>query len=342
MNILVELINNDVMCSGNHDTRCRTLVPMCCELNRRGHNIHAIYKKGDFRDLPFTKYNKKDARIIDFYIGHNVYKGSADRYNYFSAKKKIVSTYEAGWLHNSLIIDRKLFADSIYFNDIGRLIKEGFDLEQSKTYCEGIESRGLSKWKQSAEEQIPDIDYIFIPGQVLYDLSIINYCKIGLIEFIERTTKFAKKNKIDVIYKPHPGASYREKKHGRSELELFANEMKKENKHFHVINTSIYDLMRKSRFTACLNAGTIIDNIVTQTPVVSFGMSFFTHSGAILCEEDIEYGLDKMMKKDYDADEMKMQQLRMIWWLKNNMMQEHLPAEENIKRLENYMKVNLG
>lgn len=341
MKILIEFIDNSEFCSGRHDTRYFTLVSIAKHLQALNHKVYAIYRKNANKpDFTFIPYNDSFKNEIDLYIGHSVYKMSKERYDFFNNERKIPSmTYEAGWLYNSLVVDRKLFGDSVYYNKLANLLDDQFNEQEAKQYCQELITKGQSKWKQQSKVIIPNVPYIFIPGQVLHDLSITHYSKTDLKTFISKTLNFATKNNLHVIYKTHPGITEKEKMHGKLELEKFAKRLASNHKNFHEINTSIYDLMLNAQFTACVNAGSVVDNMVTQTPVYCCGESIFIHTGAVVHNENVEAGLNSMLKRSYDIDVMKLQQLKVIWWLKNNLLQEHLSVEENVRRLERHAGV---
>ena len=107
--------------------------------------------------------------------------------------------------------------------------------------------------------------YVFIPFQKSNDISLINYSKHGMFEFAKTVVKFCKERDIPVVMKIHPHVNGQERNKSRNCF----NEMKKIHSKCYLINTSIYDLIRNARFTACLNSGSLIDNFVTQTPVLS-------------------------------------------------------------------------
>lgn len=345
MNILAEIIDNSRVCSEYHDARAVIWLNVLKELTKRNHNVYALVKRGiDLKQhQSLIPYEKSIDSQIDFYIGHCVYSGSKDRYKYFKNKGVPLVTYEAGWLYRSLLVDRnKLFGDSYYYHIIKDVINNGYDETECNKFRKNLILKKQSKWPQNISQDIPDIDYIFIPGQVLFDLSIVNYSTTGMREFITQVTNFANARGLHVIYKPHPGATESEKSHGKKELEAFVSSIKRNNKKFHVINANIYELMKKSRFTACVNSGTMVDNFITQTPVYACGKSIFSKCGGIVHDEDIKRGLNKMYNKEYDWNEMALQQRKLLWWLNGSLMQEHLSTEENIRRLEYHTDVSFA
>jgi len=334
INILYEAINNWSKCSDLHDCRYHALMAIMKLIESKGHKVYAFYKRGDIERC-FDSYKDSLAPTIDFYLGHSIYRESVARYNYFRKRKVPMLVYEAGWLYRSTLVDRnKFFGDSFYFNDIKNYINKDFDLQKAEEFRQSLLATGKSKWIQKKEQEIPNVKYVFIPGQVLHDASIDFYSKIGMKEFISTALLWANKHNLHVVYKPHPGASSKVPCHGKKELELFTNKLKDKYKNFHIVNTSIYDLMSKSLFTACINAGTMVDNFTTLTPVLSCGKMLFTNSGAIIYNPNLEQGLDTMLNKEYDWEEMRLQQLKMLHWLNNTLIQEHSPVEENLKRFE--------
>ena len=332
MKVLVELIKNDSQCSRKHDVRYTILMGICKELVTLGHEVVALHKKG-VKQKQFRKYDPKEKRSINFYLCHGAYRGSKTRYDWFSKRTNLV-VYEAGWLYNSLCVDRKkLFGDSYYHKRIKQVIDEGFDRKRAKQLLKKTVNEQRSKWPQPNVQVIPEVDFIFIPGQVLHDASIEYYSKTGMLEFMQKTVEFANRKGAHVVYKPHPGL-IDNPMHGKRVLVNFARDLANKHKNFHIVNTSIFDLMQKARFTACVNAGSMVDNMMTQTPVYACGQSLFSNSGAIVCDPNVGRGLDVMWNKSYSETTMREQQLKVVWWLHRTLIQEHLGAKENVRRLE--------
>jgi len=338
MKILVDLINYPKGTHG-HDWRYATLVPMCHQLEKMGHVIYINAMTGTAAK-PFCKW--KGEKDLDHYIVYVTYNNAtqeAVRQSFFKRGKK-ATMYDHGWLPRSMVMDRnKRFGDTWYYNRIRDLVKQCPNPTIIEPYRLELLKGNLSKRPQKRVDKIPDVDYVFIPGQVLYDSSVVHYSKTGLIKLIIQVVEWAAKNKLHVIYKPHPGLSHFAA-HGKQILYKFSAKLKQQYKHFHVVNTSVFDLMQKARFTACVNSGSVIDNIVSHTPCYCCGKSFFSNSGTIVFNENVQQGLDKMYARDYDWKEMKMQQLRMLWWLKEHMVQECLSPEENVRRLSYHSGVN--
>lgn len=331
MKILVDLIQ---YAKGTHgyDWRYKTLVPMLKLLEGRGHKIFANVIAG-VKNPPFQKWTGQDVDHYIVYVTYNDQKREDFRKSLFAEGKK-ATMYDHGWLPRSMVFDKqKRFGDSWYCERIAELAKNGCpDPSVAEPYRLELLEGNLSKRPQNRVDKIPDVDFVFVPGQVLHDSSVVFYSKTGMRELIKQTTEWAKDRKLHVVYKPHPGLLHFPN-HGKKILAEFAAKMKREYKNFHVINTSIFDLMQKARFTACVNSGSVIDNLVTNTPCYCCGTSFFYKSGTMVYDPDVKRGLNIMYHKDYNWKEMKLQQNRVLWWLNNHMVQEKLTPEENVRRL---------
>lgn len=338
MRIVVDLINFPQSGGAEYDWRYTMWIAICKELQKIGHKIWS-YDQTGVKNSPFPKY--KEGTVLDYYICHTPYghKTRINRRELFLKHKKPVTCYDHGWLPKTLVVDRKkLFGDSYYYDIIGEIIKECPDLDIAEKIRQKMLGNNISKRAQVKVDLIPDVKYIFVPGQVLHDASVVNYSTVGMKDLITRTLEFATKHNLHVVYKPHPG-TLNLKTHGKQELVSFREELKKKYKNFHVVNTSIFDLMLKAVFTSCVNSGSIIDNIVSLTPVYCCGKSFFSKSDTVIYDPDVEAGLSKMFKKDYDSVYMKKQQLRMLWWLNDNLIQEKMSIQKQIKLLEKHSGV---
>ncbi len=339
MKILIDLINFPKGGSRGHDWRYGVWLPVGKYLQQHGHDIFTGTKVG----VKHNPFNRHRGDVLDFYICHSPYNNQIRTHQRkrFLSKGKPVTCYDHGWLFKSVVTDRhKLFGDSYYYDTIRDIVKECPDINAAKQSAKQLLDENISKRPQPRQDLIPDVPFIFVPGQVLFDASVVHYSKTGMRELLEQTVKFAAQHGLHVVYKPHPGLMHF-KDHGKAELERFQEVLLGKFNNFHIVNTSIFDLMRKARFTACVNSGSIIDNIVSQTPVYCCGRSFFSHSGTIVFDENVGRGLLTMLNRDYDWDEMKLQQLRMLWWLQENLMQYNLPVEENIRRLEKHSGIAL-
>ena len=332
MNILIDLINYPKAGGKSYDWRYTIWIDICEELKRRGHKIWGCPHR--VKNMEFPLY-KGTTRIFDYYICLSPYGhiNRTARYQLHRDHNKPVTCYDHGWLPNSVVVDRKkLFGDSYYYDTISNLIQECPSLEKAEAIRQRMLTGNISKRAQPKKDKIPNVKYILIPGQVLHDASVVHYSDTGLKKLILETLDFAKQHDLHVVYKPHPGLSGAPS-HGLQELRNFEKRVSSFT-HFHRVNTSIFDLMQAAEFTCCVNSGSIIDNIVSLTPVYCCGNSFFAKSGTVIYDPDVRRGLTKMLSKDYDAKHMKKQQLRMLWWLNKYMIQEKEPVSHKIELLE--------
>jgi len=338
MKILAELIHNPEAGSRKYDWRWKIWNSILDHLVSRGHKIQVIPVNQIAKQT--SKYDIWDNKDPDFYISFSPYGG--DREKRFKKYRKSCVVYDHGWLPYSLVVDRnKLFSDSYYLDKLASLSESNYDEIEMEKYRNHILTNNISKRPQDKKDKIPDVKYIFIPFQILKDVSIVHYSSTGMLEFVRKTTDYAKKHGIHVVGKLHPGMMKKYANHGYDEIHSFCNKMKKDYNNFHVVNTSIFDLMNKAEFTACVSSGSIIDNMLSLNPVYACGRTVFGKSGAIIHDEDVERGLDTMLNKSYDANHMILKQKQVLWWLRNNLIQEEFSIDKNIKLLEFHSGIKL-
>jgi len=133
-----------------------------------------------------------------------------------------------------------------------------------------------------------------------------------MLDFITETAKFAEQKEIEIVIKQHP--------HATEDHEIISRHIKKLKKQYdaiHIVDASIYHLMQHARFTACVNSGSVVDNLITQTPVLCSGKSFFYKSGAIIFNTNIQKGLNKVFTQNYNWQDMKDKQLKICYTWKN-------------------------
>lgn len=323
------------------DHRFEICLKMMKFLTQIGHTVIVDYRFQslaqlvDFKLEIITPMNHDImVKTLDYLISFSPYKKHeqkkhTDKTELVEECRKLhipVFAFDSGWLPFSMVLDRKgLFKDSYYYDTIRNIISQDSSFNRDKTvnYCQNLIKNKLSKRPQIEKDQIPEHikgKYIFIPGQILHDLSIWKFAPIGMDTFIARVTEWANKNNIPVVFKMHPGIISDAHVHGKEILVPLVKSLTKKCKNFYSIDNDIYTLIKHARFTACVNSGSIIDNLVVQSPVYSTGHSIFTNSGAIVYDPDLETGLNTMLNQTYDWEKMKEMQLRMVNWLKNTLL----------------------
>jgi len=348
MNILFNFINNANAINGT-DYRAKTFKPLLYYMRDIGHHVfidphkkpgHPSFKpfKNLLKDFPI--FSDKNIKNIQLWIVPYPHAKRKERYTYFLSKKIPIIMYEHGWLNQSVFVDRgELFSDAHFAKSIANMINENFDIQKCQQLQEDLLKKNISKRPQTEKWDIPnDIDgkYIFIPVQKIDDISVSQYSRTGMLDFITQTVKFAKSKRLEVVIKQHPHST-----NDHQIIKQHIKQLRKEYQRIHIVDASIYHLMQHARFTACVNSGSIIDNFITQTPVLCVGKSFFYKSGAIIFDKNTQQGLNTMFNRNYNWDDIKQQQLKMLWWLRNNLLFANLEPKENMKRLVYNSQINI-
>lgn len=337
MKILIDMINNP-QAIVNVDFRYQLFKQMMSIWKTNGHQIY-IDKVKNVKIEPkilqtYNVYNNSLKDQIELYICFGIYKEGTERHKYYTQKNVKCVTYDHSWLPNSVIFERqKLFSDSFFYNTLPENINEEYNEEKANEYITQLLTQNSSKRPQSRKENIPETiktKYVFIPFQKSNDISLINYSKYGMFEFTRKVVEFCKEKGIPVVMKIHPHVNGQERKKSKNCF----NEMKKLHSECYLLDTSIYDLIRNSRFTACLNSGSLIDNFVTQTPVLSCAQSMFSQVECMVFDENINDGLEKMFNKNYRTKIIRENQKKIVYWLKNKLLYSYLTAEENKRRFD--------
>ena len=375
MKILIDLIKNPHEChGGNTDHRYTVWKRIGDELIKRGHDVfyHAVntkaINKATIRRLapyinpgPRAKRGRHViprvfAKTMDLFIAFSPYGGARKKlYDYCSSKKVVTLCYEHSWLRNSVLVDPcGVFSDSKYYDSINEIVQnQDFDRTATENYRKELIDNNITKRPQGDYAQgrkgrtldwsgvpLPEEKFIFFPGQVEKDLSIVRFSNETLLGMAEKTLQFAKKKKLHIVFKPHPWAAEGSSVHGVRNIRNYCKAREKQGG-FHTVNAPIYEIMKKAEYTVCVNCGSVMDNFITQTPVFCGGQMYFTNTDAIIYSKNIEEGLEKIHNKDYDIDLMKTRQLQILSWAKKNLLLLSNTVEENINRLSKHLDFNL-
>ena len=332
MNILIVFINNPnaIVKGFKYDIRYDVLSKIAIKLSK----YHKIFvtpcNKGSklTKDIiqQFTLYKNQK---IDLCICWNPVKNKFKFNRYLS--------YENGFLKNSIIIDPKgLLNKSKYVDSLNSIIENNYNEVECKKYINNVLQNNLSKRPQKIINDIPNNikgKYIFLPTQKANDISIKDYSKVNMFQCIEQTSQYCKKNNIPLVVKIHPHL-------GGNALTVQQDFCKKLG-NIHLSTNSITDLINNARFTVCVNGGTLVDNFICGSPVLSCGRSMFCKTEALIFNEDIHKGLDIMINKKYNLNKMLDKQKKVIWWIYNNSLFCDKSVNFNIKVLENHLKEKL-
>ena len=299
----------------------------------------------DFKQIDLIDYGRKDPQIdnklsdIDCYVGFFGKKHLAKK-NHFLNNNKPSVIYEAGILPDSILLDKiSIFGDGQNANNMPIIFSSMNEDDDIEYFKQNAIRNNISKRTQKGEDIIPDIPFIFIPGQSLWDVSIQMCSPIGLLKFIDKVTNFAKNNNISIVFKPHPGLKDNQPRHGKKEQINFCTNLINKYGNLFIVNNSIFKICQKSLFMATLNCSSVADAFICNTPVYCCGNSLYSQTNALIHDENVKKGLTIMIKKEYNKEEMIKDQNKCLMWLRHNLLLKELSVEENVKRLEYHLGV---
>ena len=351
MNILFVITKNPNCLQFKYDIRYNIFMNFYKHKLENRHNVYYCKEyqhihSSDFlnKNIEFN-FNKHkdliDCAIFWWGIAYKEQKNNQFKiYKYLSDKNIPSICFEHGWLNNSVYIDKnRFFKDSYFYNTLNDLVTIGYKEAECNKYRNYLISNKISKRPQNErliiDEKIKN-KYIFFPIQKIHDFSISQYSKYGILHFLNILVLFCKRNNIPLVIKYHPHAIQ-----DHPTLNKEVEKLKQVYKDIYVYQGNIYELIKNARFTACLNSGTLVDNFTLGSPVLSCASNIFSNTDALIYDENIERGLNKMLRKDYNINKMQNKQYQIIWWLKNNLLFDNLNVIENTKRIENILGITL-
>jgi len=338
MKILIDLICNPAAIY-NIDYRYEIFKQLMPIWKNNGHEIYIDKVKNCRIESSilntYNVYNEtKDKDTIELYICFGIYKEGIKRHKYFIDKNIKCATYDHSWLPSSVLFERqKLFNDSFFWKSLNEEINKNYVEKDADEYIKQLITQNSSKRPQHKRENIPEHikdKYVFIPFQKSNDISLIHYSKHTMFDFVKTVVNFCKEKDIPVVMKIHPHVQCDEKQNAQQCFQ----ECKNIYSECYLIDTSIYDCMKYSRFTACLNSGSLIDNFITQTPVLSCAHSMFSNVECMVFDENIINGLNKIMNQEYQIKIIQENQKKIVYWLKYTLLYSYLKPMENKERFD--------
>lgn len=250
-----------------------------------------------------------------------------------------VIVYEHGHLKDSVIIDPKgLLGQSAYVDTLNDLCEENYDAERCDKFRKMYLGKDLSKRPQKIKPtKVPEEylgKYIFVPTQKHTDISLVD-AELGVMEMLQRVIAWAEPNQIPVVIKIHP--------HISNELLDQQVTVIKKAKEEHpgtpiVISTgSINTLIRESLFVVNLNGTTIMDCFVNQKPTLVLLPSMYYKTDAVVYSRNVENGLEKMNRQDYDLEKMLDKQRKIIWWYLTHSLHYKNTPRQNLDILKKHL-----
>ena len=160
-------------------------------------------QKGEF-DFKIIDIEKKDKNIehklsdINCYLGFES-KGDKYKRDYFNFYNRPVVIYAEGFFPSSMMVGRRdLFGDGVNARILSHYCSHREISNEVNEYKKYAINNNISKRPQKGSDPIPDVPFIFIPGQALKDISIVLHSPVNFLEFIYRVTNFAKEKGIYV------------------------------------------------------------------------------------------------------------------------------------------------
>lgn len=278
-----------------------------------------------------------------------------------------ISYYDIGWLPDTIWIDRhKLFGESYFCEDLDKIAEDMWDERASEKFRkEVLTSKNLtSKRPQpSAAETQNLIDirgingkYIYMPAQKIKDGSITGLgfgmppqSKYDVLPTLNKVAEAAIEHNVPIVIKPHPHWQCSWKDTPR--ITEAAQRLSAKYKHRYkgqgsfvkILNGNTQTFMRNALFSTSICSASIIDSILTQTPVFYSGKTMFHKSKCMRYDLDIHSGIDNMICNFTPDDklEMKRYQSMILHYLnKKSLHQKHI-SRESFRRLKLQLGIEL-
>ena len=339
-------------CSGQSrklkgDPRLRVFREVAYELHKRGHHVYTTPTEAGDRRLPESVYHYKNTKARTNYTRYDptmvtnreqphidlaVLWSNADDYLHLPFPHLV---YENGLTKGSIIVDpRGLLGDSFYTKSLEELCGSDYDDNSCRTAT--LHLQNTSKRPQVLIQDFPRSiisEYIFIATQKFEDVSVQKFSKIGYPELINRTVHCAQNRNIPVVIKIHPHLVGVE----REEQATFIRSMQVFYPRVYESNSSIVHLTKNARFSVTLNGGTLFDNMVSETPVLSVARSMFMHTSAVCFDESLHRGLAKMLEIETWPPSRQKKQRQIVCWYQKHSLSVFKTANENIEVLQWHM-----
>jgi len=315
--------NNDVNCregEGLDDPRAAVFGGVAQLLQSRGHTVELA----DAADRP------ADLAIVPWFWPRPAGVGT-------------VLVYENGFIRGSVTVDPSgLLGDSYYISTLNREV-QSYDEASCSTLVTSLRNSDSSKRPQpmSTSDLLPTTilgRYIFVPTQKADDLSVTRYSNATMAQLIDSAIAFGKAYQLPVVFKVHPALEASEGEEQRSLiLRLASAHGYPVGDHTFLSRADIHYLMAGARFTVTINGGTMFDNFVTQTPVLSIGRSLFAETDAVVYDWDLQHGLGSMLRMGEWNEERRRRQRQVVCWTHANSLNAAQPAEENLVVLQRHL-----
>ena len=285
--------------------------------------------------------------------------------NQTGGRSAVVKYYDIGWLPDTVWMDRdKLFGESAFCNNLDQIAERIYDQRAAELYRKEVLTNGsltskrpqpsATKTQQLIDSRNMRGKYIYMPAQKIKDGSITGV-GFGLprqspndvLETLEQVANAAGPHGVAVVVKPHPHWQCSWKDTPR--IKSLADELSKKWAHkwngqgsfIKILSGNTQTFMRNALFSTSICSASIIDSILTQTPVYYTGKTMFYKSKCMLYDPDIGSGIDNMICGRYDSVQMKKYQSMILHVLNKRSMHKKHHSSENFRRFVNQIGIKV-
>ena len=343
-NILIVMINNK---SAIHDgTDCDIRYEIFSRIaflySQRGHNVNITPCDNgtNIEQKMYEHFNEYNSNI-----SYDLLICWSPVLNTFLKKTNIncpYISYENGHLRGSIIIDPiGLLDKSLYVSTLNSLCELNYDSIECDKYINMCTKYNYSKRSQP-EQSMQDLPiningkFVFIPTQYHNDISLIN-SKIKMMDCVYNAMILCRRRNIPLVIKIHPhlkGKNYKFQ-------ENILNKLKCDYNLLFISKMSINTLMKNALFTITLNGSSIMDNFINQTPVLVLLPCLYSNTDAVIYDNDLEKGFERMLNKDYNLEHMLEKQRKIIYWYINNNLFIDNSEHENVKIINKHIYLEM-
>jgi len=349
------------------DPRYEVLSRVATELRRRGHGVmvltegHGAYKRRkpyvllrdrEFGEWPSSGRENAAARTTpDCAV---VWWATVEQGLAALPAHTPTVVYENGFTRGDVVVDPGgLLGRSHYLRTLNARVQEAYDDAACRVFiATRVRAGHWSKRPQGDGVNNNDVPadvpaailgtYVFVPTQKSNDLSVAKFSNITLFALLEQAAMFCTERRVPLVVKIHPHVDDAERALQTTFLErLRRGEDASSSSSLLYLSTAPIDaLMRNARLTLTLNGGTIVDNLYTETPVLTTALSLFALTDAVLYDPaNVTRGLQQAVDAELPwSDARRLRQRQVVCWLARRSLNVDKSAQENIDVLQAHLQ----
>ena len=246
--------------------------------------------------------------------------------------------YENGMARGTITVDPKGFlGDSFYRQSLNEQVQRAHDKTSCSAHIQEHLRQDSSKRPQPghAHRDLPAAilsGYVFIPTQKFADVSVKN-SRISYPQLLQQAAEFCLRRGTPLVIKIHPHLVGQE----RREQEWLIQKLRRRHALIFLSNASINFLTANALFTVTLNGGTLMDNFYTQSPVLALASGFFDRTDALVRDDSVERGMERMLKELPWSEEHKLRQRQVVCWYDRMCLKAVNTAAHNVGVLQAHL-----